>query len=78
MLRSIVRLYERARKCILDTSSDGGSEKFSWKVFTATQPQILDDIIQMKFEDPLQPEDELRSIFDGVCRRIDECFDGMV
>jgi len=78
MLRSIVKLYERSRKCILDTSADGTAEKFSWKVFTATQPQVLDDIIQMKFEDPLQSEDELHGFFDGICRRIDECFDGMI
>ena len=77
MLRCIVRLYERAQRAITDTSSEAAGDKFSWRVFAATNPKVIEDLVQMKFESPTQEDAVLREKFDAIAASIDDTFDSM-
>jgi len=71
MLRCIVHFYTLSQKVIADSPPDA---RVTWAQIKTTMNPVLQKIIQMKFQLPKQPEDQLRGFFQGLYEEIEHAF----
>jgi V-type H+-transporting ATPase subunit A len=71
MMKCVTKFYDTAKKAILESPSD---HKISWGIINNLMKGQMYKLTQMKFEEPKQPEKEMRKKFDDLCAEIEAKF----
>ena len=75
MLKCIILFYNLSQKYIADSPPDA---KITWAQIKTSLNPVLQKIIQMKFQLPKQPENELKSYFKELCDEIEASFQAIL
>ena len=76
MMKCVCAFYENAKRVIVESQMT--EKKISWAVIIAHLEKEFLELSQMKFADPLQPQDELNKYFDNLYDEIDNKFRDLV
>jgi vacuolar-type H+-ATPase catalytic subunit A/Vma1 len=72
MMKAIVKFHENCIRVITESSKQ--ERKVSMGYIEQTLGDIMVKLTQMKFQSPIQPEQELRKYFDDLHEEIDNKF----
>jgi V-type H+-transporting ATPase subunit A len=72
MMRCIVIFFEHAKKCINESLKS--ERKISWAIIQTSLERSFLELSQMKFKDPLLPQEEMAKYFDDLADEIENDF----